>query len=339
MSRALHVSVFVLGLVVCSYAALAQDGSPTDFPAALPAPAASTAPGMPAVSPVMQSAVEKSRIAIEQCRERRLRKELKSYLESAQCSDPKIFAAWQEANYPHMDLVTAWLNAREEASQKVDQHLITPKQFDEQMDALTARLTAEEKRRRSGLLSVAGTDLQLQLPPPAQVVGVATPPGQEKLQAKKSAAARERAAASASDRASDTGSVGSLAAVSSLDSRTPKAQAGIGGPFVPVNPNSPAARAALARAAAAAAPGEGSSGLYAQLASQRSEAEARLVFRALQAQYSTVLGGRNAVIRRADDASQGTYYRVEIGPLTAGQANELCDGLKAAGAQCVPRYE
>lgn len=130
-----------------------------------------------------------------------------------------------------------------------------------------------------------------------------------------------------------------MAAVSSLDSHSSGAQSGVGGPFVPVNPNSPAARAALARAAAAAAPGEGSNGLYAQLASQRSEAEARMIFRGLQSQYPNILGGRDAVIRRADDSAQGTYYRVEVGPLTAGQANELCDSLKAAGARCLPRYE
>jgi hypothetical protein len=102
-----------------------------------------------------------------------------------------------------------------------------------------------------------------------------------------------------------------------------------------VDPNSPAARAAMA----AAAPGEGSSGLYAQLAAQRSEAEARVTFRGLQSQFPSILGARNAVIRRADVANQGTFYRVEVGPLSSGQADELCGNLKAAGAQCIARFE
>jgi cell division septation protein DedD len=89
----------------------------------------------------------------------------------------------------------------------------------------------------------------------------------------------------------------------------------------------------------AAAPGEGSGGLYAQLAAQRSEAEARTTFRGLQSQYPGILGSRDAVIRRADVPNQGTFYRIEVGPLSGGQAAELCGSLKAAGAQCIQRYE
>jgi hypothetical protein len=274
----------------------------------------------PSPAPVMTTPIEKSRLAIAECRERRLKRELSSYKESAECSNPKIFAAWQEANYPHMDLITEWLDAREAASEKVDQKVITPKEFERQMDELTVRLTAEEQRRRAGLVRSSDSDLVLQLPPSTQVVGVATPPGQEKTAAKKSAAARARAAANQpGDTASGTtGSVGALN--------------NVGGPFVPVTRGGRTQVAALA-------PGEGSRGLYAHLSSQRTEAEAHMAYRNLQGQYPTVLSGRDAIIRRADDASQGTYYRVEIGPLSAGQADELCGTIKSAGGQCVPRYE
>jgi len=37
--------------------------------------------------------------------------------------------------------------------------------------------------------------------------------------------------------------------------------------------------------------------------------------------------------------NQGTFYRVEIGPLSAGQADQICGSLKAAGGQCVAQYE
>jgi hypothetical protein len=291
---------------------------------------AQDAPPPQPLSPVMRAPLDKSRAAIAECRERRLRKELTTYKQSAQCSNPRIFAAWQEAGYPHMDLITMWLNAREEASEKVDQHAITPREFEEQMDALTVRLTNEEQRRRSGLIISPDGDLRLQLPPAGSVVGVVTPPAEEKLTAKKTAAARERAAAAVP---AETSGVGGMAALSPLDSQ--RSQTGVGGPFVPVPANSPAARAAMARAA----PGEGSSGLYAQLAAQRNEAEARTTYRSLQGRYPTALASRDAVIRRADDPSQGTYYRVEIGPLTLNQADELCGSIKTAGGLCVPRYE
>ena len=87
-----------------------------------------------------------------------------------------------------------------------------------------------------------------------------------------------------------------------------------------------------------AAPVSGAGGLYAHLASQRSEPEARAAFRVLQSQYPNIPGGRDAVIRRAD-GGDGTFFRVEIGPLTAAQADQICGGLKAAGGKCVTQYE
>jgi hypothetical protein len=319
MSRFLMASFVVLGFVAGiggAQAQLAED---------------------PGTASIMQTPLEKSRAAIEDCRAQRLRGEIANYKASAECSSPKIFAAWQEAHYPHMDLIVAWLNAREDASGQVDQKVITPEQFERQMDELTIRLTAEEQRRRAGLARSADGQLELQLPPASQVVAVVPPAAQDKTAAKKTAAARARAGAGSPnpDLSSGQGrpSVGSLTSVGNSPT------SGIGGPFVPVDPNSPAARAAMARAAAAAAPGEGSSGLYAHLSSQRSEADARVAYRMLQSQYPNALGSRDAVIRRVDDNSQGTYYRVEVGPLSSGQADELCGTLKTSGKQCVTRYE
>lgn len=271
MSR-LFVSLAVLALAAGAGAALAQQASQQAAPAAV------------------SDAAEKSRAAIAECRERRLRKEFSTYKETAQCASPKIFAAWREANYPHMDLITAWLNTRETASEKVDAKTITPKEFERQMLEVTNRLTAEEQRRRAGLVNAPDSQLQLQLPPEA----LAPPAGPER-QAGKQAAARMRSTASAAP------------------------AAGVGGPFVPAS-------------------AQGPGGLYAHVSSQRSEAEARSAYRLLQQQYPNILGGRDPVIRRAEDGD-GTYYRVEIGPLTAGQADQLCGSLRAAGGRCVPRSE
>ena len=87
------------------------------------------------------------------------------------------------------------------------------------------------------------------------------------------------------------------------------------------------------------APGEGGNGLYALLASQQKEVDARAIYHMLQERYPDALGKRDAVIRRADAGSQGTSYRVEIGPLTSGQADELCGALKQGGSPCTPHYE
>lgn len=330
MSRLYGVAIVILGIAASQYGAAAQDApdysvsTPPPAPAApaQPAPPAAPLAGAPALPPVMVSPLEASRAAIIECREMRLRGQLSSYKESAQCSNPKIFAAWKAANYPHMDLITEWLDAREAASEKVDQKLITPKEFESQMDALTIRLTAEEQRRRAGLISSADGDLVLQLPAATQVIGVATPPGQERLAARKYAAARARAAATS--QAVDPSSVASL---STVEPGNAGARGGVGGPFVPVRGQ-----------VQVVSVGEGSRGLYAHLASQRSETEARLAFRSLQDKYP-ILSGRDAVIRRADDGRQGTLYRVEIGPLSNGQADELCGTIKSSGGQCVLRYE
>jgi hypothetical protein len=297
MPRVRVVSFALFALVAGSCAASAQEGAPRPL------------------SPLMQGAVEKSRAAIIDCRARRLRKEIANYKASADCSNPKIFAAWQEAGYPHMDLIMEWLNSREAASEKVDQDTMSPKEFEEDMDSLTIRLTAEEKRRRSGMIISPDGDMQLHLPATGQVVGVAGPPGEEKLEAKKAAAARERAAAAVPAAGGPGVSIASLEQFVSLDSDKARG--------TPV----------------AVASGEGSSGLYAQLGSQRSEAEARSVFHYLQGQYAAVLSGRDAVIRRVDQGNLGSYYRVEVGPLSSGQADELCGAIKAGGGQCVPRFE
>jgi hypothetical protein len=285
---------------------------------------------------VMQAPVEKSREAIAECRARRLRKELSNYKESAECSNPQIFAAWKAANYPDMDLITEWLDARERASEQVDQKTLTPKQFEREMDDLTVRLTAEERRRRAGLVYSAENTLMLRLPPSSQVLGVVAHDTKTRQAARLSAAARARAANGVYVDPNAGTTVGSMGALTPLDSAREKP--GVGGPFIPVDPNSPAARAAMARAAAQAT-GEGAGGLYALLASQPSEADAHAAFEALQAQYPQILGERDAVIRRTDFGAQGVYYRVEIGPLNAAQADELCGSLKEAGAQCAPRFE
>lgn len=83
------------------------------------------------------------------------------------------------------------------------------------------------------------------------------------------------------------------------------------------------------------APG-GGGGYMVQVASQKNEADAHASYRALQSKYSSVLGSRSPVIRRADLGDKGVYYRAMIGPFgSSDEAAQFCGSLKTAGGQCV----
>lgn len=73
-----------------------------------------------------------------------------------------------------------------------------------------------------------------------------------------------------------------------------------------------------------------------QVSSQHSEAEVQDSFRALQAKYPDVLGGKQPMIRRADLGAKGVYYRALVGPFaSAEEAASMCSSLKAAGGSCL----
>jgi hypothetical protein len=99
----------------------------------------------------------------------------------------------------------------------------------------------------------------------------------------------------------------------------------------------PARTTHTASVAARAARTTASTGGYVvQVSSQRSEAEAQAAYRSLQAKYPNLLGGRQAMIRKVDLGSKGTYYRALVGPFANGnEATQLCSGLKASGGQCI----
>jgi SPOR domain len=58
-------------------------------------------------------------------------------------------------------------------------------------------------------------------------------------------------------------------------------------------------------------------------------------FRALQSKFPRQLGGRTAMVQRADLGAKGIFYRAMVGPFaSAGAADQFCNSLKAAGGQC-----
>ena len=87
---------------------------------------------------------------------------------------------------------------------------------------------------------------------------------------------------------------------------------------------------------AATSGGSAGGGYVVQISSQRSEADAQASFRSLQAKFPSQLGDREAIVRRADLGQKGIYFRAMVGPFgTAGDADQFCGGLKAAGGQCI----
>jgi hypothetical protein len=79
-------------------------------------------------------------------------------------------------------------------------------------------------------------------------------------------------------------------------------------------------------------------GKYAvQVAAPRSEQEARAVIEQMRAKYPGLLGQQWATISRVS-LPNGVFYRVAIGPLgSVQQAGQLCNSLKAQGAECFIR--
>jgi len=115
----------------------------------------------------------------------------------------------------------------------------------------------------------------------------------------------------------------------------PRATASDAAPPAQRTLTSPAPRAAATPPPAVAA-NAAAGGYVVQVSSQRSEADAQASFRSLQEKFPSQLGGRTGIVRRADLGAKGTYYRVVTGPFaSAGEADQFCGSLKAAGGQCI----
>jgi len=96
-----------------------------------------------------QAIKEGTKAAVLECRDRRLKREFKTYRQSAECSNPKILAAYESADYPYMDLVRVLLDVRLVVADNLDKGAITEIQTREQSSEFERRLTSEDQRRRN----------------------------------------------------------------------------------------------------------------------------------------------------------------------------------------------
>ncbi|WEK06337.1 MAG: SPOR domain-containing protein [Candidatus Devosia phytovorans] len=74
---------------------------------------------------------------------------------------------------------------------------------------------------------------------------------------------------------------------------------------------------------------------YVQLASQRSENEARTTAQSMVGRFGPLFGGANLEVQRVDLGERGIYYRVRVPAQSRDSANTMCNNVKAAGGDCV----
>lgn len=74
---------------------------------------------------------------------------------------------------------------------------------------------------------------------------------------------------------------------------------------------------------------------YAQLASLRSEEEARQAAQNLVTRFGPLFGGANMEVQRVDLGARGVYYRVRVPAESVQAASNICTNVVAAGGDCV----
>lgn len=83
-------------------------------------------------------------LAVKECKVKRLGGELKTYVQSAMCSNPGIVQAFSAVNYKHMDLIQAFAAKRLEIAEKLDRGQITETQSDRELSDFSNRIRNEE---------------------------------------------------------------------------------------------------------------------------------------------------------------------------------------------------
>jgi hypothetical protein len=114
---------------------------------ALPLLAAGCATGpTPLDSPAIKAADEEATAARQACAQRYQSGEM-TMAQSVECSNPKVIAAFEGADYPYMDLLRLGMDARLAGAQKVDRGEISADEYQRQLGELRKRIGAEMRRR------------------------------------------------------------------------------------------------------------------------------------------------------------------------------------------------
>jgi len=98
----------------------------------------------------IKQAGSRANTAIVECRSKRMAGELKTYVASAECANPIIMAAYQQAGYPYMDLISLMTAKRLELSEEIDQGKLTVAQAQLKFAQFKVGLDDEERQRERG---------------------------------------------------------------------------------------------------------------------------------------------------------------------------------------------
>ena len=90
---------------------------------------------------------EKEKRAAVECRQKRLKGELKSHVESVQCSNPLMLEAHREAGDPNMDLMQLLCAYRLALAERNDKGEMTEAEAQVVVEKLGKRLSREARRR------------------------------------------------------------------------------------------------------------------------------------------------------------------------------------------------
>jgi hypothetical protein len=99
---------------------------------------------------------------IAECNEKRLKKEIKGFKASVECSSPSVKAAWRERRFPYMDLVDVYEAARLVGAENVDKGKLTEAEYTLQLAELRSRLATEEQRRNLAVANTQAAQAQAQ---------------------------------------------------------------------------------------------------------------------------------------------------------------------------------
>ncbi len=95
----------------------------------------------------LRMAFKETQTAINECRAKRLSGELKTFVASAQCSNPRIMQAYGAANYRYMDLIATFTAKRLQIAQKIDRSEITEAQAQFENTKLLNDIVEAERQR------------------------------------------------------------------------------------------------------------------------------------------------------------------------------------------------
>jgi hypothetical protein len=125
-----------------------QNTSVAPAPAPVPPPLPQASVSQPPQDP-MVIAQNEMVAAITECRNKRIDGTLKTFVASAQCSNPRIVQAFSNANYRYMDLIAAFNAKRLQISERVDRNQLTEADAQVETQKLFASIVEAEKQRDS----------------------------------------------------------------------------------------------------------------------------------------------------------------------------------------------